>query len=207
MKRTIFTIALVLGLTSVAVAQPYYPGGFRPYGMGGQQARQQPAPAMLLQQRLKKLTAFAGQAERPSAAQIALFLDDEIAPYFDFSYMARWVGGRAWKGMAEPQQQAFEGRLKRMFLGALAQRLTSYQGQQLRVLGARKVRGNELDVGVMVQNPRGYPARMKFRFYRAADGWKVFDVVANGSSALVHYRQHFSRMLRRGQQTRQFQGR
>jgi phospholipid transport system substrate-binding protein len=204
MKKTVLTVALALGLSGIAVAQPYYPGGVRPYGMG--QTRQQPGPAVTLRQGLNKLTAFAGQNERPSEAQIAVFLDDEIAPYFDFSYMARWARGQAWKRMSEPQRQAFEKRLKAMFLGALAQRLTRYQGQQVRVLGARKARGNEVDVGVLVQNPRGYPARLKFRFYRAADGWKVFDVAANGSSALMHYRQHFKRTLRRDSQPRQFRG-
>ncbi|MCU7959972.1 MAG: ABC transporter substrate-binding protein, partial [gamma proteobacterium symbiont of Bathyaustriella thionipta] len=32
--------------------------------------------------------------------------------------------------------------------------------------------------------------------YKSANGWKVFDVLANGRSALVHYRQQYQRMLR-----------
>ncbi|MCB1882186.1 MAG: ABC transporter substrate-binding protein, partial [Gammaproteobacteria bacterium] len=41
-----------------------------------------------------------------------------------------------------------------------------------------------------------YPARLDFRFYLAEDGWKVFDVAANGSSAVMHYRQQFRQMMR-----------
>ncbi len=201
MRKTVLTIALALGVTGAAVAQPYYPGMAGPYAVRPAPAparQQQPGPAAILQQGLNRLIAFVGQGERPSPAQIAVFLDDEIAPYFDFSYMAKWVAGRTWKQMSEVQRKAFEERLKSRFLGALAQRLTRYGGQQVRVLGARKVRGNEVDVAVLVQNPRSYPARMKFRFYRSPNGWKVFDVAANSSSALVHFRQQFSRMLRRG---------
>ena len=44
----------------------------------------------------------------------------------------------------------------------------------------------------------GYPAELDFRLYRGTDGWKVFDVVANGSSALVYYRDYFRNSMRRG---------
>jgi phospholipid transport system substrate-binding protein len=38
-----------------------------------------------------------------------------------------------------------------------------------------------------------YPTRIDFRFYRGESGWKIFDVSANGSSALAFYRQYFAR--------------
>ncbi|MEW8429523.1 MAG: ABC transporter substrate-binding protein [Candidatus Thiodiazotropha sp.] len=33
---------------------------------------------------------------------------------------------------------------------------------------------------------------MDFRFYRSEAGWKVFDVSANGNSAVAYYRRHFA---------------
>ena len=189
--------ALALCISGNLAAQPYFSGYDRVPGTT--QEAQQPGPVALLQLGLARLIAFAGQQERPSERQIQTFLDREIAPYFDFAYMARWAGGKMWQRMSPDQRRAFESRLQRQFLGTLAARLTKYGGQQVKVLRARSGRMNEVVVGVAVQNPQGYPARLDFRFYRSADGWKVFDVSANGSSAVMHYRKQFSRMMRRGQ--------
>lgn len=190
---------LTAGLVSTVTAQPYYPGnyggGYAPYFRPQQQAVQ-PGPSAILQQGLERLIAFVDRDPRPGEADLAAFLDREIAPYFDFAYMARWAAGRMWPRMTPQQRRDFESRLQRLFLGALAQRLTGYGGQQFRVLRPRAGRNNEVDVGVAVQNPRGYPAKLNFRFYRSEDGWKVFDVAANGNSALMYYRQYFRQQQR-----------
>lgn len=219
MKHGLWVWLLGVGMVTTAAAQPYYRGGLPGYGQARQapygQARgavpygqsriapyakaqqaQPPGPGMILQQGLDRLTAFVGQEPRPDEARLARFLDREIAPYFDFPYMARWAAGRLWSGLSPQQRRDFEGRLERMFLEALAQRLTRYDGQQLRVLRPRPGRDNEVTVGVAIPNPRGYPARLDFRFYRSADGWKVFDVSANGNSALMYYRQYFRQQRR-----------
>ena len=121
-------------------------------------------------------------------------MDAEIARYFDFSYMTQWVAGRNYRYMSEGQRQAMEEQLKQMFLTALAQRLGSYSNQSVRFNRPHRVNSQEVSVGVDILKPGGYPARLDFRFYRGDDGWKVFDVSANGSSALVHYRQYFTRL-------------
>lgn len=198
MKARLLVVAgFALCISAIASAQPYYPG--QGGGPGAARQTQQPGPASLLKVGLSRLIAFAGQQERPSEQQIAAFLDRDIAPYFDFAYMARWAGGQMWRGMTPDQRRAFESRLQRMFLGTLAERLTGYGGQQVKVLRARRGRPNEVVVGVAVQNPRGYPARLDFRFYRSSEGWKIFDVSANGTSAVMHYRKHFNRLMRQGQ--------
>ena len=194
--KLLIVAGLTLCISAIADAQPYRPGvGQAP---GAVRQAQQPGPVSLLKTGLKRLIAFAGQEQQPSEREIAAFLDHEIAPYFDFSYMARWAGGKMWRGMSPDQRRNFESRLQRMFLGTLAERLTSYGGQQVKVMRARRGRPNEVIVGVAVINPRGYPARLDFRFYRSSEGWKVFDVSANGTSAVMHYRKHFNRMARPG---------
>ena len=196
MKRmTLLALVLTVGFSSGLVAQPYYPGGMSRLGPAVEAT--QPGPAEILERGLQRLLAFVGGEARPDKAAIATFLDREIAPYFDFSYMAQWAGGPLWRRMTPQQRREFEGRLQQMFLGALTQRLTRYGGQQIRVLRSRPGRNNEVTVGVAIQNPRGYPARLDFRFYRSDEGWKVFDVSANGNSALMYYRQYFRQQARR----------
>ena len=188
---------LLVGCSGWVSAQPNYSMGAVP--PADVQQMQMPGPAMILKQGLRRLTAFMGSEERPDSRQIAAFLDHEIAPFFDFGYMARWAGGRLWQEMTPQQRREFEGQLQQMFLGTLAQRLSGYGGQQVRVMRPRQGRNNEVTVDVAVMNPGSYPSRLKFRFYPSRDGWKIFDVSANGSSAVMYYRQHFSqRMQRRG---------
>jgi len=149
-------------------------------------------PSTVLRDGMNRLVAFL--KTDPDPAQISAFVDSEIAPYFDFSYMTQWVAGRNYRYMSEGQRRAMEEQLKGMFLSALAQRLGGYSNQSVRFNRPRRVTSQEVSVGVDILQPGSYPARLNFRFYRGEDGWKVFDVSANGSSALVHYRQHFTRL-------------
>ncbi|OOZ37508.1 hypothetical protein BOW51_01890 [Solemya velesiana gill symbiont] len=152
---------------------------------------QAPAPSAILQQGLKKLMKFVGGKQRPNPKQLAAFLNTEIAPYFDFDYMARWSSGPRWHQMNEKQRGKMASKLKQNFLGTLAKKLKGFSGQNYTMPTTRRGRGGVVSVNVSIQNPGRYPARMKFRFYRSSDGWKVFDVEANGNSALAYYRQYF----------------
>ena len=86
-----------------------------------------------------------------------------------------------------------EQKLKGMLLSSLGSRLGSYDNQDVRFLRPRRVGPNEVKVGIGVMRAGGYPTKIDFRFYHSKDGWKVFDISANGSSALAFYRQYFSR--------------
>jgi phospholipid transport system substrate-binding protein len=111
--------------------------------------------------------------------------------------MASWAAGdRVWQRMGEQQQDDLVDYIKQDFLTTLATRLTGFGDQQVQVSRPRSVAENEVRVGVSIINPQAYPARLNFRFYLSEDGWKVFDVSANGSSAVMHYRNQFRRMMR-----------
>ena len=56
---------------------------------------------------------------------------------------------------------------------------------------------SEAIVYARVLSQRRPPVRLEFRFYWSSQGWKVYDAVANGASAVAFYRSYFSRMLRR----------
>lgn len=194
-SRNLVVILLLVGCSGLLSAQPYFPDSRMPFGMGRQAPM--PGPAAILKQGLNKLLAFAGGDRNPSRLQAEDFLEREIAPYFDFAFMASWAAGqRIWQQMGREQQQELEQSIKQDFLTTLATRLTGFGNQQFQVSHPRGVAEKEVVVGVTILNPQAYPARLDFRFYLAEDGWKVFDVAANGSSAVMHYRQQFRQMMR-----------
>ncbi len=195
MKLSLTVVAAVLAVGMSAVSA-------MPYSLPRHQTaqpQQQVGPKQVLREGVGKLITFMGQPDRPDAVRIQAFLDAEIAPYFDFDYMTQWVAGRQYRTMNAAQRGQMKNQLEATFLGALAKRLGGYSNQKIQVLRARRGRGNEVTVGVGILQPGGYPAKMDFRFYRSNEGWKVFDVAANGSSALVYYRQQFKRSLRQRQ--------
>jgi phospholipid transport system substrate-binding protein len=196
-----------------AQAMTYGPGpsyGYGPDSMQGQRTyyygmpRQgQPGeqnPAAVLRDGMNKLVGFLKQEPKPDAARVAKFLDDEIASYFDFAYMARASAGGMYRQMDEEQRKKLEAKLREMFLTAMAQHLSAYEKQEIEFLPPRRggQRGDEVTLTVAVRGAQGMPSELDFRLYRGNDGWKVFDVVANGSSAVVYYRDYFRNAFRRG---------
>jgi len=196
-----------------AHAQTYGPGpsyGYGPdssmqgqrtyyYGMPGQAQPGEQNPATVLRDGMNKLAGFLKQDPKPDAARVSKFLEDEIAGYFDFAYMARAAAGGAYRQMGDEQRQKLEAKLKEMFLMAMAQHLSAYDKQEIEFLPPRRAgQRDEVTLPVAVRGAQGYPSELDFRLYRGPEGWKVFDVVANGSSALVYYRDYFRNALRRG---------
>ena len=216
-SRSWLPLAVLLGLASGASAQPYgYAAPTGPYGglppmqpapqMGGQPAAD-PREAMrerlaqspmvqaskTLKEGMDKLLEFMGQKEAPNKLQVAAFLDKEIAPYFDFNYMAKWVAGPAYGRLTPVQRKALASKLEAGFLGGLANQLAGYQGQQVRMLRPGMGPRGAVNVNVGIVRPGTYPSKLQFRMYKAQDGWKVYDVVANGRSAAAYYRVQFQR--------------
>ena len=192
MKKTIVvTAALLAGFCSASNAQGYYPQQQQP-SMRVQIAEMN-APRTILQRGLGDLIAFMSENRQPTKEALAEYLDTQIAPYFDFAYMARWAGGPRWTNMTTAEKLRMESQIKQMFLSTLAEKLSNFGDQQVRVLRPRRGQGNEVSIDVAIMNARGYPARLKFRFYYSRNGWRIFDVAANGSSATMYYRKLFNR--------------
>jgi phospholipid transport system substrate-binding protein len=187
-------LALITGAAQAQVAP-----GWGGYGPAAAPARTAPAqrPGAEAVETLKagmdKLLAYLGQKDAPNKLQAAAFLDREIAPYFDFAYMAQWVAGPAWAGMSEGDRKAMAANIEASFLSSLANQMAKYDGQQVRYMRPRPGPGGSVKVPVGILRPGAYPATMTFRAYRSADGWKVYDVEANGRSAAAYYRTQFSR--------------
>ncbi len=193
MKKILLTATLLTVVTAAPLqAAPYY--GYAQPPMRAPQM-EQAGPDEVLREGMGKLLKFMRQPERPSQQTIAAFLQSEIAPYFDFAYMSQWVAGPMNRRMNDQQRQELAQSIEQMLLTTLAERLASYQNQDVRFFPARQTGENEYRVRVAILQASGYPANLEFRFYRSRNSWKVFDVSANGSSALAFYRQYFTRQM------------
>ena len=168
--------------------------------------RPEPAPTLLIREGLGKLNAFleSGVAQQPGA--VNTYLVREIAPYFDLQYMSRWAAGPLYRQLNPAQRGALAKGLGQLFFKNMATHLAGYPGANIRYLPSKDPRGKEATVRVQVGGQAGGQAggqhrasvRLDFRMYKSDNGWKVFDVQANGRSAVVHYRQLLAKMSRQG---------
>jgi phospholipid transport system substrate-binding protein len=211
MKR--FTGGMVVAAVALwvpfAEAQSY--GGYRgwdavppgndggPSGYAWQPRAEQDSPVVLLRDAMTSLTRFLDG--RPNRGALVAYLDRQVAPWFDFEYMAEWAGGRGFRRLDPAQQAELTGRLRESFLDKMAEKLARYSQQRTVFLSPQSDAQGEVTLPMVIENPSGgYPARMEFRLRQVRNGWRVIDVSANGMSALIHYRQLFSEILRPRQQ-------
>ena len=149
------------------------------------------------------LTRLADHLPRATAAnrQAARnFLEERIAPHFDFDVMARRSAGPFYPRFSRAERQAFTARLRAMIIEALAGNLTSGTPAATRVdiYPTRFLRwGDEASVLARVTSSPSAPIWMTYRFHRTPEGWKVFDAAANGFSAVSHFRAYFAALARR----------
>ncbi|MES9903556.1 MAG: ABC transporter substrate-binding protein [Sedimenticola sp.] len=168
-------------------------------GMGYDQQERRVSPASILERGLNKLIHFMRQPGGVEQQELIEFVEKKVVPHFDFDRMAGMSVGRHWRRMSDKQREKVANRLKDDFLEIMVRRLSGYNGQGARVVGTRRTGEREAMAAVVLDNPQGYPTKLAFKFHRVDSDWKVFDVSANGSSAIMHYRQQFrsQRRLRR----------
>ena len=157
-------------------------------------------PAQVLSRGIDRLTGFLIGARDPTPEEIAAFLSDEIAPSFDFTYMATWAAGLYHRQLDEEQRARLATRLEQLFLGALARNLGSFS-QPLPRIDIYRPRPGRSPGGTIVPArvifASGFAVRLDFRFYWTGAAWRIFDVAANGASAVAYYRRYFGDVLKR----------
>ncbi len=133
-----------------------------------------------------------------SQDDVMAFLNQEIVRYFDLSYMARLSAGYYWNLLNDDQRHGFEEYFKRTFFQALARQISSLGTPEIQFYPARPgLLPNEVTVSARIVQPKGMAILMDFHFYHGDQGWKIFDVVADGSSAVMYYRHMYGELANR----------
>lgn len=120
-----------------------------------------------------------------------------VEPFFDFSTMATLSLGKThWTAMTKEQRAEFSKlfvvRLKESYL----EKLDLYTDEDVVVEKAEPVKSRIYVVTNLVS--KDDKKEMIYKFYKARDGWKVYDVEILGVSVVQTYRSQFSGFLRDG---------
>jgi len=158
-------------------------------------------PAYVIHTTLDKITTFSSNSDKVSPLQLRSFIENEIIPHFDFNNMSHWITGRYASNMTDKDKTDFQRSLRETFLSSLAKHLGSFDARNTRVrfFPARYRGPAEAFVSTTIYRPDTLTVRLDFRMKRAGNDWKIIDIKANGSSAVLYYRRHFMSQLRQYQ--------
>lgn len=199
MKILLGLVSTFLLLVSLSVAANPYPyhnkGSYPPFP-----DYQSTNPAKILEDGLNRMRTFLERGGAGDPAKLYTFLQEQVAPYFDFERMAMWVGRPYYQQMSERQKTVLRNRLQETFLRSLATQIGTFSEPPPRIdfLRPRPTGPNQMEISarVLPSQGQGYPIQLSFRLWRGREGWKVIDASANGTSAVLYYRQEFINQLR-----------
>ncbi|RKZ69485.1 MAG: hypothetical protein DRQ44_02975 [Gammaproteobacteria bacterium] len=158
-------------------------------------------PAYVIKTALTKITSFSSNSDKINPIKLRGFIENEIIPHFDFNNMSHWITGRYARNMTKEDKADFQRNLRETFLSSLSKHLGSFDAKNTRVrFSPARYRGQaEAFVSARIYRPDTLPVNLEFRMRRDEDDWKIIDVKANGSSAVIYYRRHFMSQLRQFQ--------
>jgi len=162
-------------------------------------------PGYVIKVTLDKITTFSSNSDKISPVKLRGFIENEIIPHFDFDNMSHWITGRYAHYMSDEDKADFQRNLRETFLSSLAKHLGSFDANNTRVqFSPARYRGrSEAFVNTDVYRPDMLNVELDFRMRRDGNDWKIIDIKANGSSAVLYYRNHFMSQLRQYQRPRQ----
>lgn len=166
------------------------------YYSQGYQSR--PDPVETIQTALDKLKTFSTNRQNINPVLLRSFIENEIIPHFAFDQMTFWIAGPHANNMDTAELKDLEERVKQTFLKSLASHLGNFDAEstQVRFRAAQYRSATEATVNATVFRNYAPPARLEFRMRAHGNNWKIIDVKANGTSAVIYYRKHFMSSLR-----------
>jgi len=158
-----------------------------------------PDPAKELKETVLDLEKFIKGKDAAHPGMLRAYLEKEIFPHFDFDAMSEWITGPYARYMSTEDKIKFQAKLQETFLGSLVRHLGGFDPANTKLDYANTIfrkRGEEAIVRVNVIRSGQRPDRLEFGMRQNDGHWKIVDVKANGTSAVLYYRRHFIAELR-----------
>jgi phospholipid transport system substrate-binding protein len=115
--------------------------------------------------------------------------------FFDIPAIARFTVGRFWK-MGQPEEQTkFLTAFEDVIVYTWSRRFSEYDGQTLQVQNTAPDGADGAVVNSKIVGKDTQPVAVAWRVRKRAEGWRVVDVIVEGVSMAVTYRQEYAGIL------------
>jgi phospholipid transport system substrate-binding protein len=147
------------------------------------------------------LDALNKDAERLAKDPAALrqFAEKNVLPYVDMARMARYVAGPHWRGANKNQQAEFVEQFTLTLMRSYSQSLLKLEIAKMDVGSAIPDGKERVIVPSKVTQKSGAVADISYRVFKESQSgnWYVYDVVVEGISLLLNFRQSYTTDIER----------
>jgi phospholipid transport system substrate-binding protein len=132
-------------------------------------------------------------------ARIREVIEAKLVPNFDFPRMTALAMGKNWRAATPEQQKRLADEFKTLLVRTYSGALAKYRDEAIDYKALRMSPADtDVTVRTLVMKSGGQPIQIDYNLTKAADGWKVFDVVIGGVSLVTNYRDEFNEQMKNG---------
>jgi phospholipid transport system substrate-binding protein len=128
---------------------------------------------------------------------------ESLAPVIDQTYdldaVLRVSVGSRWATLDENARQALAVAFRRFTIATYVANFDSYEGERFEVLPNPRISGNDQIVASRIVPAKGDPIRLDYVMRQASSGWRIVDVLLDGTiSRVAVQRSDFRNLLTQG---------
>ncbi len=117
---------------------------------------------------------------------------------FDPEELTKFVLGRHWRTATDAQRKEFRQLFEDLTVKTYSSRFSQYSGEQFVVKDSKPApEGDEHFVPSAIERPNGPPLRIDWRVRRNGDGWRITDIIVEGVSMALTYRQEYASFIQK----------
>lgn len=118
---------------------------------------------------------------------------------FDLDTIGRFALGKYWRVATPAQRAEYQRLFQGMVVDVYTERFSTYDGQDLKVTGAKMVNDTDALVSsTILQKSGGEKAKVDWRVRKTGNRYRVVDVIVEGVSMGVTQRSDFAAVIQRG---------
>jgi phospholipid transport system substrate-binding protein len=126
-------------------------------------------------------------------AKIEKLAEEKVLPYFNFARMTQLAVGRNWRDANDAQKKTLIDEFRNLLIRTYSTSLSQFRNQTIDVKPLKVAAADtEVVVKTQVNQPGGQPIPIDYSLEKAANGWKVYDVLIDGVSLVTNYRSSFN---------------
>ena len=136
------------------------------------------------------------QEYRKSPAKVQALVDQYILPHVDTQFAAQLVLGRYWRTATPQQRQRFIDAFYHSMLNNYGAAIVEFTANTLKVYPTKVSPGSQnATVRTQMSRSSGAPVSVNYYMHMTPQGWKAWDVVIDGVSYVMSYRQDFGSQI------------
>ncbi|MEQ8735133.1 MAG: ABC transporter substrate-binding protein [Rhodospirillaceae bacterium] len=115
---------------------------------------------------------------------------------FDIPAISRFVLARNWRTASNSEQQEFISVFENVIVATWSRRFSEYSGQTIKILGTTPDGDSGTVVDTVIVDTNGQNIAVQWRLRLREDGLRIVDVIVEGVSMAITYRQDYASAIR-----------